>query len=347
MKPAARRRAIRIISLLLALTPALGAGPATGHADEITVYATREADLLAPTIAAFTRDRGTTVKLLFVEDSLVKRLTSEGETSPADVLITIGLDKTTQLSNRGLTQAFNSPAIERAVPANLRGHDGQWLALSVRPRVVMARKDAALTAISYEELADPKWRGKLCMRTVLHQNNVALVAAYLVHHGADATQAWLRGLKANLAHAPAGKDNDVVREIAQGACEIGIGNTVALAQLRDGREGEDWRGWADAVKAVPTTFAGGGAHVNLTGAALAKHAPHRDAARAFLEFLVTPAAQRIYAAAELEYPVIATADRAPIVADIGVFPADSLAIDEIAAHQQAAIALIKTIGFDE
>ena len=220
---------------------------------------------MRPVVAAFTEASGIKVKVVFVEDSLVKRLASEGEASPADVLLTIGLDKTTQLATGGRTQAFTSPRLEQAVPANLRGSSSQWIALAIRPRVVMARNDSAITAIDYEDLAGSQWRGKLCMRSPLHQNNVALVAAYLAHHGEAATEAWLAGLKANLAHKPDGKDNDVIREIAQGTCEIGIGNTVALAQLRDGREGADWRAWAMAVKAVPTAFKGGGTHVNLTG----------------------------------------------------------------------------------
>ncbi|MGY4477468.1 extracellular solute-binding protein [Bradyrhizobium sp. USDA 3364] len=319
----------------------------TVRADELTLYATREANLLEPVIAAFTAERGTTVRAVFVEDSLVKRLTAEGDNSPADVLLTIGLDKTTQLAARGLTQAFASPALEQAVPANLRGNGGQWVALAIRPRVVFTRKDSLLAAIGYRELADSKWRGKLCMRSPSHQNNVALIAAYLAHHGSDATETWLAGVKNNLVHRPADKDNDVVREIAEGRCDIGIGNTVALAQLRGGREGSDWRAWADAVKAVPTAFESGGSHVNLTGAAIARHAPHPAAARAFLEFLITPEAQTIFAAAELEYPVLATAKRAPIVEGLGSFPADALPIDEIAAHQAAAIALIRKAGFDE
>jgi len=154
-------------------------------------------------------------------------------------------------------------------------------------------------------------------------------------------------LKANLAHRPAGKDNDVIREIAQETCEIGIGNTVALAQLRDGREGGDWRGWAEAVKAVPTAFKSGGTHVNLTGAAIAKHAPHPAAAKQFIEFLLTPAAQPAFAAAELEYQLLAAAERAPILDKIGSFTADPMPIDQIAAHQRAAIALIGKVGFDE
>jgi iron(III) transport system substrate-binding protein len=339
-----RRKAIAV---LVALASACLAAAGASRAEEITLYSTREATLVEPAVAAFTAASGIKVKTVFVEDSLVKRLVAEGETSPADVLLTIGLDKTTQLASRGLTQAFVSPAIEQAVTANLRSGNAQWFALAVRPRVVFARRDSALAAIDYEDLADAKWRGKLCMRPGLHKNNVALVAAYLAHHGEAATEIWLAGLKANLAHKPAGKDNDVIREIAQGVCEIGIGNTVALALLRDGREGADWLAWAMAVKAVPTTFKGGGAHVNLTGAAIAKHAPHPVAAQKFLEFLVTPAVQQIFAAGELEYPVLATAERAQILADIGSFTPHAIPIDQIAAHQQAATALIKKVGLDE
>ena len=338
-----RRRAARLLFVLTSLW--LAGGAATAQADEINLYSTREAPLMESVIASFTAATGIKVNLTYVEDNLVKRVMAEGDASSADVLMTIGLDKTSQLVTSRLTQTISSPVLDSAIPPQLRG--ARWIALSVRPRVVMARADAALGAIHYEDLAEPKWRGKLCMRSPLHQNNVALIAAFLVHHGAETTEAWLNGLKANLAHKPAGKDNDVIREIAQGVCEIGIGNTVALAQLRAGREGGDWSGWARAVKAVPTAFKGGSTHVNLTGAAIAKHAPHPAAAQRFLEFLVTPAAQRIYAAAELEYPVLATADRDPILVEIGSFQADALPIDQIAAHQQAAIALIKKVGFDE
>jgi iron(III) transport system substrate-binding protein len=336
----------KAIAVLIAAASACLAATGARRAEEITLYSTREAALVEPVVAAFTEASGVKVKIVFVEDGLVKRLTSEGAASPADVLLTIGLDKTTQPAVSGLTQAMSSTRIEQAVPANLRG-GGQWIALAIRPRVVMARRDDALAAVDYEDLASPQWRGKLCIRSPLHQNNVALVAAYLVHHGEAATEAWLAGLKANLAHKPDRKDNDVIREIAQGACKIGIGNTVALAQLRDGREGADWRAWAMEVKAVPSTFKGGGTHVNLTGAAIAKQAPHPALARQFLEFLVTPAAQRIFAAAELEYPVLAAAERAPIVAEMGTFIADAISIDQIAARQQAAISLIKKVGFDE
>jgi iron(III) transport system substrate-binding protein len=338
-----RRRANGLTFVLASLW--LAGSAAIAQADEINLYSTREVPPMEPVIASFTAATGIKVNLTYVEDNLVKRVTAEGDASPADVLLTIGFDKTTQFVTSRLTQTISSPLLDNAIPPQLRG--AQWVALSVRPRVVMARADAAPGAIHYEDLAESKWRGKLCIRSPLHQNNVALIAAYLVHHGAETTEAWLNGVKANLVHKPAGKDNDVIREIAQGTCEIGIGNTVALAQLRAGREGGDWSAWARAVKAVPTAFRGGNTHVNLTGAAIAKHAQHPAAAQRFLEFLVTPAAQRIYAAAELEYPVLATADRDPILVEIGSFSPDALPIDQIAAHQQAAIALIKKVGFDE
>jgi iron(III) transport system substrate-binding protein len=345
MTAPARIRKRVIGALLAAAWLCIGAVP--GRADEITLYSTRETKLVEPVIAAFTETSGITVKLIFIEGNMVERLTSEGAASPADVLMTIGLDKTTQFSSHDLTQPLVSAILDAAVPSHLRGRDAQWVSLSIRPRIALMRGAAAIAAVNYEDLSDPRWHGKLCMRPALHQNNVAMISAYLVHHGAAATETWLRGLKANLAHQPAGKDNDVVREIAQGACDIGIGNTVALAQLRDGREGPEWTEWARAVKAIPTTFQGGGTHVNLTGAALARHAPHKAAALKFVEFLLTPAAQQIYAAAELEYPVMADAVPAPLVVEIGSFAADALPIDEIAAHQRAAIALIKKVGFDE
>jgi iron(III) transport system substrate-binding protein len=323
----------------------LSFGTATSRAEEINLYSTREPQLIEPVIASFTAATGITVRLTYIEDNLVKRMKAEGDASPADVLMTIGLDKTSQFAANDLSQPTTSPLLEKAIPPQLRG--AEWISLSVRPRVVMVRNDSTQGAIRYEDLADPRFRGQLCIRSPLHQNNVALIAAYLVHHGADATEAWLRGIKANLAHAPEGKDNDVIRQLAEGRCSIGIANTVALAQLRDGREGAEWTAWANKVKTVPTTFERGGTHVNLTGAALAKHAPHRAAALTFLEFLVTPAAQKLYAAAELEYPVTAGAESAPLVAAMGTFPSDTLNIDAIAASQKAARELIKKVGFEK
>jgi iron(III) transport system substrate-binding protein len=314
-------------------------------AEEINLYATREAALLKPVTDAFTQASGITVNTTFIDDNLSKRVTSEGRKSQADVLLTIGLDKTSQFASLALTQPIKSATLDKAIPFELRDRGRMWFGIAMRPRVVVARNDNALSSITYEDLAKPAWRGKLCMRTVLHQNNVALVAAYLLHNGAPATEAWLKGLKTNLAGLPEGKDNDVIRRIAQGRCEIGIANTVALAQLRDGRDGADWKADADKVKAVPTTFRNRGTHMNVTAVGIAKHAPHKAAALKFVEFLVTDEAQKLFAEAELEYPVTKTGAPAAIVKEIGSFTIDDRPIDQIATTQKAAIDLIRKAGF--
>lgn len=314
-------------------------------AEEISLYTTRDAALVKPVTDAFTKAAGIAVNITFIEDNLSKRVTGEGERSPADVLLTIGLDKTSQFASLGLTQPIKSTALEEAIPHELRDRGDAWFGIAIRPRVVVVRSNSALSSINYEDLAKPEWRGKLCMRTVLHQNNVALVAAYLLHNGAPATAAWLEGLKTNIAGLPEGKDNDVIRRIAQGQCEIGIANTVALAQLRDGREGADWKTDADKVKAVPTTFRNHGTHMNVTAVGISKHAPHKAAALKFVEFLVTDDAQKLFAEAELEYPVIKTGTRAPIVDAIGSFSIDDLPLDLIATTQKAAVDLIRKAGF--
>lgn len=314
-------------------------------AEELNLYSTRDAALVKPVTDAFTKATGITVNTTFIEDNLSKRVISEGRKSPADVLLTIGLDKTSQFSSLALTQPIKSAVLDKAIPFELRDRGKMWVGIAMRPRVVIARNESTLSAITYEELARPEWRGKLCMRSPLHQNNVALVAAYLLHNGAPATEAWLKGLKTNLSALPDGKDNDTIRLIAQGRCEIGIANTVALAQLRDGREGAEWKTYADGVKAVPTTFRNRGTHMNVTAVGIAKHAPHKAAALKFLEFLVTDEAQKLFAEAELEYPVTKTGERAAIVADIGTFPIDDRPIDQIATTQKAAIDLIRKAGF--
>lgn len=314
-------------------------------AEDLNLYSTRDAALLKPVTDAFTASTGITVTTTFIADNLSKRVAGEGKNAQADVLLTIGLDKTAQMASLGLTQPVKSAALDKAVPFELRDRGRQWIAVAMRPRVVMARNDSTLSAITYEDLAKPEWRGKLCMRPLLHQNNVALVAAFLLHNGAPATEAWLKGLKTNLTSLPDGKDNDVIRLIAQGRCEIGIANTVALAQLRDGRDGADWKTYADGVKAVPTTFRNRGTHVNVTAVGIAKHAPHKAAAQRFLAFLVTPDAQKMFAEAELEYPVTAGAERAPIVTGIGTFTIDDRPIDQIATTQKAAVDLIRKVGF--
>jgi iron(III) transport system substrate-binding protein len=231
------------------------------------------------------------------------------------------------------------------VPAQYRDPDGQWAGISMRARVIYASKDRVKQdKITYEELADPKWKGKICIRSGQHMYNNALFAAYHAKHGDAKTEEWLKGLKANLAQKPSGGDREVARDIAVGKCDIGVGNTYYWALMND-KETER-KPWADATKVILPTFRGGGTHVNLSGVVLAKHAPNKANAIKLMEWLLSEKAQHMYSDMNYEYPLLSEVKINPNIAAYGALKPDSLPVAEIAKHKKAASALVDKVGFD-
>jgi iron(III) transport system substrate-binding protein len=335
----------RTVSMaVLACLSIVPAAPAA--AQELNLYTTREPGLIQPLIDAFTKSSGVKVNTIFVKDGLPERLAAEGANSPADLLMAVDFGNLTDLVEKGLTQPVRSQALEAAVPANLRGKSGEWFALSLRARVLYAEKQLDIPAITYEELADPKWKGRICSRSGQHPYNTALVAAYIAHHGEAKAEAWLRGVKANLARKATGGDRDVARDIMGGICDIGVGNSYYVGLMRSGRGGAEQEKWGAAIKVILPTFEGGGTHVNVSGAAVAKHAPNREAAVKFLEYLVSPGAQKIYAEANFEFPVRQGAAVHPIIAALGALEIDPLLLADIARQRRAASRLVDKVGFD-
>ena len=332
------RAAVACAAFLVSAAPA--------SAQQINLYTTREPGLIAPLIDAFTAETGITVNSIFVRDGLAERVAAEGTRSPADVLMTVDIGALVHLVDRGLTQPVRSTTLERAIPANLRGAGGEWFALSLRARVVYAHESAAVSSLTYEQLADPAWKGRICSRAGQHPYNTALIAAYIAHHGEAQAEAWLRGLKAGLARNATGGDRDGARDIFGGICDVAIGNSYYVGLMRSGKGGPDQQKWGAAITVVLPTFEGGGTHVNVSGAALAKHAPNRDAAVRFLEYLVSDAAQKIYAEANFEYPVKPGVAVHPIIAALGPLTVDPLPLAEIARHRAAASRLVDKVGFD-
>ncbi len=328
-----------------AVLTSFAAAPAA--AQELNLYTTREPGLIKPLIESFTQTTGIKVNTIFVKDGLPERLEAEGAKSPADVLMAVDFGNLTDLVEKGLTQPIQSKTLTGAVPSNLRGTNGEWFALSLRARVLYADKNLGISSITYEDLADPKWKGKICSRSGQHPYNTALVAAFLAHHGQQKTETWLRGVKANLARKATGGDRDVARDIMGGTCDIGLGNSYYVGLMRSGAGGTEQTKWADAIKVLLPMFQDGGTHVNVSGAAVAKNAPNRDLAVKFLEYLVSADAQKIYAEANFEYPVRADAAVHPIIGALGSLKVDRTLLADIARHRGAASKLIDKVGFDQ
>ncbi|MHA3902507.1 Fe(3+) ABC transporter substrate-binding protein [Castellaniella sp. WN] len=338
--PLARR-----LSLLAAALP-LVAG--TALAAEVNLYTTREPKLVEPLLAAFTQDTGVKVNTVFVKDGLLERVRAEGAQSPADLLMTVDIGNLLDLVDGGVTQPIDSAALKAAVPVNLRADDGQWFALSLRDRVTYIAKDLDLQTFHYEDLADPRWKGKVCIRSGQHPYNTALIAAMIAHDGAEAAEQWLRGVKANLARPATGGDRDVARDILGGICDVGIANAYYAGHMKNAAEGSDARRWGDAIRIIRPTFRNApGTHVNVSGAAVARHAPHRAEAVQLLEYLVSDKAQGLYAQANYEYPVKAGVALDPTVASFGPLTIDALPLTEIARHRKQASELVDRAGLNQ
>lgn len=316
------------------------------QADEVNIYTTREPGLIQPLLDAYTEKTGVKVNTVFLKDGMPERVASEGESSPADLLMTVDAGNLADLVEKGLTQPVDSAVLAEAVPENLRDAEGNWFALSMRARVLYAAKDLGLDSFQYADLADPEYKGRVCIRSGQHPYNTALFAAYDVHHGAEATEEWLSGIKANLARKAAGGDREVAKDILGGICDIGIANSYYVGLMRSGRGGDEQKAWGEAIKVILPTFENGGTHVNISGAAVAKHAPNRDQAVALLEYLVSDEAQELYAQANFEYPVKAGVAVDPIIAEFGELKIDPTPIIEIVAKRKEASELAEKVGID-
>jgi len=319
--------------------------PAFAQSGEVNVYTYRETKLVQPLFEAFTKDTGVKVNVVSASSGLEQRIKAEGANSPADVLLTVDVGRIAEAVDAGVTQPIKSEALDKIVPAQYRDPDGHWAGISMRARVIYASKERVKQdAITYEELADPKWKGKICIRSGQHIYNNALFAAYVAHHGEAKAEEWLRGVKANLAQKPSGGDRETARDVAAGKCDIGIGNTYYWALMMN--HDADKKPWAEATKVILPTFAGGGTHVNLSGVLLAKNAPNRANAVKLIEWLAGEKAQQLYADANYEYPVRAGVAVNPTIAGYGKLNADTLPISKIATSRKTASTLVDKIGFD-
>ena len=321
------------------------AAPALAQSGEVNVYTYRERNLIQPIFEAFTKDTGIKVNVISASSGLEQRIKTEGANSPADVLLTVDIGRIEDAVRAGITQPIKSALLDQVVAPQYRDAEGHWYGISMRARVIYASKERVQqTAITYEELADPKWKGKICTRSGQYIYNNALIAAFIAHHGEAKTEEWLRGLKANLAQKPSGGDREAARDITAGKCDLGIGNTYYWALMLN-KEPER-RAWAEATKVILSTFKDGGTHVNVSGVVLARYAPNKGNALKLMEWLAGEKAQHMYADVNYEYPVRPGIAINPTIAGYGTLNPDTVPLSTIADNKKAAADLVDKVGFD-
>lgn len=324
-------------AVLVTATPALAA--------EVNVYSYRQPELVAPLFDAFTEETGIDVNVTFLNKGMVQRLESEGDRSPADVIMTVDISRLSAAVGAGVTQAVESSALTDNIPSTYRDPNNHWFAVTLRARIVYASKarvaDGDVT--SYEDLADPKWKGRICTRSGTHAYTLALISAVIAHHGEDVARDWLAGVKANLARKPQGNDRAQVKAIWAGECDISIGNTYYMGKMLGDAEQKEW---ADSVRIVFPVFQDGGTHMNVSGIALTKSAPNKANAIKLMEFLASPRGQEIYAEINFEYPVGPGTKASELVSSWGEFERDGLDLEKIASLRAQAIKIVEEVDFD-
>lgn len=342
MTRAAWLRGFAPIALSLAVCTASSvAAKADG---EVNVYSYREPGLIDPLMKAFTEKTGIKVNVVYSSSGLNERLAAEGRNSPADLLFTVDIGRLSEAKDMGLTQPVKTEALEKAIPAPYRDSEGHWYGLTLRSRVVYASKERVpQDTITYEELADPKWKGKICSRSGKHQYNISLIASMIAHLGEAEAEKWLRGVKENLAHRPAGGDREQARDVYSGKCDLAIGNTYYVALMLKNPE---QKAWAESIKVLFPNANDRGSHVNISGMALTKYAPNKENAIKLMEFLASPEAQGIYAQANNEYPISSEVEPSEIVKSWGKLNPDKLPIEEIAKLRKKAAELVDKVDFD-
>ena len=329
----------------LLLAALIGSTAIPALAEEVNIYSHRQPELIQPLLDAFTAETGIPVNVAFVDKGMVEKLKAEGARSPADLILTVDVARLGEVKDAGITQPVEDAALDAAIPENLRDKDHQWYGLTTRARIVYASKDRVPDGevTTYEDLADPKWKGRICTRPFTDDYNVALVAAFLAHHGEADTVKWLEGIKANLAKKPEGSDRAQVKSIWAKECDISLGNTYYMGKMLEDAEQKPW---AESVRIVFPKFEGGGTHVNVSGVAMTKSAPNKDAALKLMEFLASDTAQKIYAETNYEFPIKAGVERSELVKGWGEFTPDSVDLTEISRLRPDALKLIQQVDVD-
>ena len=335
--------------LIPLVTVAMTLVAAPSHAEgEVNLYSYRQPFLIEPMLEEFTRQTGTKVNVVFAKKGMIEKIKAAGDNNPADAVLTVDIGRLDALHKAGLLEGVDSAVLSGAIPANLRHPDGLWFGLTTRARLALTSKDRVKPGelSTLADLADPKFKGRICTRSGKHVYNVALIASVIAHEGEEAAEKWLSGVRDNLARKPQGNDRAQAKGIHEGVCDVAISNHYYMGKMATNEKKPEQKDWANAVNVQFLDQDGRGNHVNISGAAVIKGAKNRDNAVALLEFLASDMAQNMYATVNFEFPVKDGIMTHELVESWGSFKADNLSLEEIASHRTTATKLVDKVGFD-
>jgi iron(III) transport system substrate-binding protein len=316
-------------------------------AQQVNLYSARKEALIKPLLDKFTQQTGISVNLVTGKaDNLITRLKSEGKFSPADLLLTTDVGRLYRAKQQGLTQAISFSEAIAAVPDNFRDEQGHWLGLSLRARPLMVSVDSvdAQTITSLEDLISPQWKGRVCVRSSNNIYNQSMVASLIAQLGESAAQDWVNKFVKSFARPPQGGDRDQIKAVAAGLCDVAIANTYYLAGMLSSKD-KTTQKQAKRVNVIWPNQADRGVHINISGVALAKNAPNKDAAVKLIDFLLTNESQLWYAKTNHEYPILANIAWSELLQSFGTFKAEQVPLSKLGVLNAAAVKMMDRAGW--
>jgi iron(III) transport system substrate-binding protein len=334
---------------IAAAVGALALSASLGFAQQkvLNLYSSRHYQTDEALYANFEKSTGIKInRIEGLEDPLIERMKNEGDKSPADVLITVDMGRLLKAKEAGLFQPVKSAVLDEKVPRELRASDGTWYGFSVRARPIFYAKGKIdpKDIANYEDLANPKFKGKVCTRAGNHPYMISMLSSIIAANGNEKAEAWAKAVVANMARAPKGGDTDQIKGIASGECEIAVGNTYYFARLLKSDKPED-KAVVEKVGVVFPNQTNRGAHINISGAGVAKYAPNKDAAIKFLEYLASTEAQNYFANGNNEYPIVGSVTDNAALKAMGEFKRDPLPMDQVGKNYTAAAQMFDRVGW--
>ncbi|MCB5162678.1 Fe(3+) ABC transporter substrate-binding protein [Marinomonas algarum] len=316
---------------------------------ELNIYSARKESLIKPVLDTFSEQNDVTVNLITGSaDALLSRLRAEGDASPADLFITVDAGRLHRAKDAGVLKSIESPVLSANIPSHLRDDEGYWFGLSQRARVIFYNPETVSPSelSTYEDLVNPKWKGRICVRSSANIYNQSLVASMIDADGHEKTQAWIEGLMSNLARPPFGGDVDLLKAVGAGVCDLTLANTYYYGRLGQSDNPAERAVYQKVKLFWPNQGEGQrGAHVNVSGAGLTAAATNIDNAKLLLEFLTSQASQEWYAHVNNEYPVVSGVSAPEMLAPFGQFTSDTISLSTLGENNREAVEIMDSAGW--